>query len=99
MPNGESRIESFKTRNGCNTVSVKPIQTKGFVQFHNCFCNHLDYGFGALMNTYDNYTKGHLPHQGSYLSQPNKIIEAFSLISHLKNELEEKLQKQNKGKR
>jgi len=102
LSNSEQRIEGFKNRNGCdNRRSEKPRQTYRNINFHDCYCNHLDHSFGHYLNIHDNYTKGFLPFTGGYLDQPNKVMEIVNLISVLKYEAEKKEQEKNpnKGKR
>lgn len=98
QPNAEARIEGFKNRNGCdNRKTDRPRQVNGNLQFHSCYCDHLDHDFGFLMSLFDQYEKGFLPYKGSITEQPNKIMDVFNLISQLKLELENKMRKESKG--
>lgn len=98
--NAQQRIEGFKNRNGCeNRVSEKPRQTYRNINFHTCFCNHLDLSFNQYLSIHDNYTKNHLPFSGGYLEQPNKVMEIINLISTLRSESERREQEKAKRKR
>ena len=84
MPNAQTRIESFKNRNGCdNRISDKPRQSYNHLQFHNCYCNHLDNSFNSYIMLQDSYNKGFLPFSDGYLEQPNKVMEIINLITNL----------------
>lgn len=101
MANAEQRIEDFKNRNGCEgRISENPRQTYGSINFHSCYCNHLDENFHHSLALQENYNKGFLPFSGGYLEQPNKAMEIINLISNLRIETERKEQeKVNKAKK
>lgn len=90
----KNRIEQFKNRNGCEAKSKTPRQTHDYIEFYNCYCNHLSSSFDTYLFIHDQYTKGFLPFKGTVLEQPNKSMEVINLISKLKSDYELKLQKQ-----
>lgn len=93
-------VEGFKDRNGCDgRRAEKPRQTHNNIAFHDCYCNHLDYGFSHWLQMHDQYQNGFLPFAGSAQEQPNKIMEILSVISQLKQELENKQQQDANKKR
>lgn len=100
QPNSQQRILGFKERNGCdNKISKTPRQVYRNLNFHSCFCNHLDNSFNHYLDIHENYSKGYLPFTGGFLEQPNKVIEIINLISVLKYELEKKEHDKIKGKK
>lgn len=84
----EAMIAKVQERNACKKTELVARQYVEDLSFHRCVGNFYSHGVMALMGTYYAYKEGHLPYPGSLLEQPNKIMEAFSVIEDWKTKKE-----------
>lgn len=74
-----SRAKTFNPITSCNLRFTRPFE---YLKFQS---------FGYVLTLYDNYKRGCLPFPGTVSEQPAKIIEIFSIIQKLYDELELKV--------
>lgn len=98
----ERRIVNIKARKWCNKVYDKVLYNAfQKVFFYTCPANFYDAYVRVIMKMHKAYEKGLLPFPGCFNEQPNKIIEAFSVIDQYiydKMRVEQEKQKQAKAR-
>lgn len=82
----KGKAERSRTSKGCFDYVTKSYLVEN-VKYSTCIGNlvkPIDY----LLESYVQYGNGIMPFSGGLSEQPNKIIEAYNVISHMKYEQE-----------
>ncbi len=75
-------MEKLRLKKGC-LGSVKVKYRLGEFKLKTCVGNLFDPTASALIGAYFQFKNGIMPYAGSYMEQPAKILEAFSLFTEL----------------
>lgn len=78
---------------GCGKPIARAIFKRRDIHFYKCPSNFYSGLVANLVASASHFDKGILPYKGGLMDQPNKIIEAYSLISSLRKEDEIAFQK------
>lgn len=108
-PDEKAMTQKNRELKGCFGIKKNPIHTlsvsegKDSIKFSTCVGNFFDWTVLSLLEMQRLYDKGILPYPGSLSNQPNKIIEAFTVIEKYKYEKAERDRKtrelKERGKR
>jgi hypothetical protein len=88
---GEERAKKrLQKENGCGVIKEKHRYEIDGIRYHQCVCGYRNYDLGFYIQLQDNFEKGILPFEGSYMDQPAQIIEIIDRISQLRLDKQER---------
>lgn len=80
----EKMIQAEQTAKSCNALSPQTLHQirdiSGILNFRTCIGNFVSPAALNMISQYGYFEKGFLPYPGTFLEQPNKIMEAFNMI-------------------
>ena len=85
---------------GCTKKAVIPCNING-EELYRCPNRPLlddPVYYNELFLVFGWYKKGFFPDDGTYLDQPNKLVECFSIIDYTHKQIEKHLEEKNKKK-
>lgn len=76
----EEQVKAMKAQIQFSDKALDVTFTKPYADFEELP------GFDFIVQCYQVFKNGHMPHPGSFIDQPNKLIECFNVINALQNE-------------
>lgn len=73
--------EKYQASKGCFKLSDRVLHTVKDIKYRTCIGNLFNYQATYLLEAFGKFELGTMPYPGSYLDQPNKIVDAFRIIS------------------
>lgn len=87
----EQMVERSTKSKFCETPAPRPfVAYEKEIYFSRCPGNYFSHSAIQLMRAHDAYERGVMPFTGSLFDQPNKVMEAFSLVEEYKARRQEK---------
>lgn len=98
MLSASRRVKSCASVGSQVVATIENDDRSESIKFRTCPGNFFSYGSVSILGLHKHFKEGFLPFAGPLAAQPNKILEAFSLIDVYNNERLEKERKRQEQK-
>lgn len=86
----ENAKKRMQKDNGCGVYRQGYRYDIDGIRYHECLCGFRSHSMGMYLDLEDQFSRGILPFEGSYMDQPAKIIEIMARVTSLKLDKKER---------